>query len=174
MRSQRALGFSGSASPILLPQRLRLLGAAKRPLGRRHGFEPLRAPCWRERPPISAGAAAVKRWSGAKITLRNGARIIDKTCRLTTKRSANLARAQRVNCSQVLPRQCEPNAGDEAQQDDNCHQQTPDSPELLVVHCFDVRPAASILFAHYERRRRSSPILNSAMAASSADFSSGA
>jgi hypothetical protein len=27
-------------------------------------------------------------------------------------------------------------AGDEAQQDDNGHQQTPDSPELLVVHCF--------------------------------------
>jgi len=34
---------------------------------------------------------------------------------------------QRVNCSQVLPRQREQNAGDEAQQDDNRHEQTPDS-----------------------------------------------
>jgi hypothetical protein len=45
--------------------------------------------------------------------------------------------------SQVLPRHREQNAGDEAEQDDDDHEQTSDSPELLVVHCFGVRPAAS-------------------------------
>jgi len=37
--------------------------------------------------------------------------------------------------SQIFPRHREQNAGDEVQQDDDGHEQTSDSPELLVVHC---------------------------------------
>jgi hypothetical protein len=45
------------------------------------GLDPLRAPCRRDDLLLARAtfAAAVKRWPGAKLTLRNGARIIDKT-----------------------------------------------------------------------------------------------
>jgi hypothetical protein len=57
---------------------------------------------------------------------------------IRARRPADLAQgnAAQVDRSQVLPRQGEQNSGDEAKQDDNGHQQTPDSLELLVVHCF--------------------------------------